>query len=250
MARYGRVGATSSKNILAVAIFFLTFVSTAHGQSDFADSRPRLLMGTEIGTEASLGYKDPSISVGPSIEVPIAKRFEFQAGAQYSPDKKAITGNGELANLSGSVLAFATPRIGFIATAERGWLWTSQFDKAAIFPSAGVVIRNDYFGHGRLYVTYTFPTGCVWASASNPCSTQSNRLQGITLHQDTRFGSHTRWGFDSGFYNYCREANPSEPQTGRTCRWGVTARAILSFEFHLGGKSRFAAPDALGSDNY
>ena len=248
----GAVGflAMATKCVLGVAILFLAFTSTAYGQTSVEDNRPRLLLDAETGTEAGLGYKSPSFSVGPAIEIPIAKRFEFQASGQYSPDKKAITDNGELADVSGSFVGFATQRVGFIATVERGWLWTSEFDKSAYFPSAGVVLRNDYLGHGRLYVTYTFPTGCVWATPSNPCSIQSNRLQGITLHQDTRSGSHTRWGFEGGLYNYCLEANPSEPQTGRVCRWGATARAILRFEFHLGSKSRFTARDVSDPDNY
>lgn len=240
----------SPKWSLVVTIMSLVFCSAAHGQSVFVDDRPRLLLDTEVGSETALGYKFPSISLGPSLEIPIANRFEFQASGEYSPDKKAITNDGELASVSGSVLGFATQRIGLIASVERGWLWTSQFDKAALFPSAGVVVRNDYFGHGRLYMTYTFPTGCVWATANNSCKIQSNRLQGITLHQDTRSTLHTRWGFETGLYHFCNEANPNEPQIGRTCHWGATARAIVRFEFHLGSRSRFTPADATESDNY
>jgi hypothetical protein len=238
------------KSILVVAIMSLLFCSVARGQEHFADARPRLLLDTEIGSESSLGYDFPSISFGPSLEIPVKKRFEFQVSGAYSPDKKNITHNGELASVSGSALGFVNRRIGFIAKVERGWLWTSQFDKAALFPSAGIVIRNDYFGHGRLFMTYTFPTGCVWATPNVPCKTQSNRLQGITLHQDFRSRSNTRWGLETGFYNFCNEANPNEPNTGRNCHWGATARAIVAFEFHLGKQSRFAAAEATNSDNY
>ncbi len=238
------------KLILAVAIMSLIFCPVARSQEQFADSRPRLLLNTMIGSESSLGYDFPSVSFGPSLEIPVKKRFEFQLSGAYSPDKKNITHNGELASVSGSALAFANRRIGFIAKVERGWLWTSQFDKAALFPSAGIVIRNDYFGHGRLYMTYTLPTGCVWATPNVPCKIQSNRLQGITLHQDFRSPSNTRWGFETGFYNFCNEANPNQPNTGRNCRWGATARAVVGFEFHLGKKSRFASAVATNSDNF
>jgi len=228
----------------------LLLCSASRGQEVFADSRPRLLLDMEMGSQTSLGYKFPSISVGPSIEIPVAKRFEFQASGTFSPDKKEITDDGKLAGGSGSFITFATQRVGFIATLERSWLWTSQFDKVAWYPSAGVVLRNDYFGYGRLYVTYTFPTGCQWATAGNACSIQSNRLQGLTVRQDVRSRSHMRWGLQSGLYRFCDESNPNEPQTGRKCHWGATALAIIRFEFHCGNKPRITPADATDSDNF
>ena len=238
------------KRILILATTSLVLCSAARGQSASADDRPRLLLDAAIGSETALGYKLPAISLGPSVEIPIAHRFELQASGTYSPDKKAITNDGHLASVSGSAIGFATDRVGFMASVERGWLWTSQFDKMAWFPSAGVVVRNDYFGHGRLYVAYVFPTGCVWATASNPCHIQSNRLQGVTLRQDVRSASHTRWGLESGLYRFCDQANPNEPQLGRNCHWGMTGLAIVRFEFHLGIRAQRVPTDATESDNF
>ncbi len=236
--------------ILVVVMMSLLLSTIARGQGIYADPRPRLLLDAEMGSQTSLGYKFPSISVGPSVEVPIASRFEFQSSGTFSPDNKAITNDGKLASASGSMIAFATERVGFIATLERSWLWTSQFDKVAWYPAAGVVLRNDYFGHGRLYATYTFATGCQWATANNPCTLQSNRLQGLTLRQEIRSRSHMRWGLQSGLYHFCDQSNPNEPQLARNCHWGVTALAIVRFEFHFGSTPRFARADPTETDNF
>src|SRR5260370_30661256 len=225
-------------------------VLPALSQEKSADHRARLLLDAEAGTQTSLGYKFPSTGFGPSIEVPVAKHFEFQADALYSPDRKAITNDGQSLNVSGSAIRFATQRLGFIASLERNWLWTSQFDKSAWFPSTGIVIRNDYFGPGRAYLTYVFPTGCVWATPSNPCQIQSNRLQGIQLRHDLRAALHMRWGFETGLYHFCDQANPSAPQLGRRCHWAATALATLRFEFHLGGRPRLPRDRAAESDNF
>src|SRR6266436_3225927 len=217
-------------------------------QEAFPDRRPRLLLDTEVGSQASLGYRLPSSAFGPSLEIPVAKRMEFQVSSDYSPDRKAITNDGNSLKVSGSAIVFANYRVGFIATIERNWLWTSQFDKSAWLPSAGVVIRND--GAGRSYLTYVLPTGCVWATPSNPCKTQSNRLQGIEIRQDIRSSSHIRWGFKVGFYRFCDQGNPNDPQAGRTCHFATTALATLRFEFHLGSKLLSATSNSGKSDNF
>jgi hypothetical protein len=231
-------------------IVCLLYSLQASSQEAFADHRPRLLFDSEIGSQTSLGYKLPSTAFGPSLEIPVAKRMEFQVSSDYSPDRKAITNDGNSLKLSGSAISFANYRVGFIATIERNWLWTSQFDKSAWLPSAGVVFRSDYSGPGRLYLTYVLPTGCVWATAGNPCKIQSNRLQGIEVRQDIRSSSHTRWGFKAGFYRFCDQGNPNDPQAGRKWHFATTALATLRFEFHLGRRVLSAPSNPDKSDNF
>jgi hypothetical protein len=209
----------------------------ARAQENPTDPRPRLLLNSEIGSAASLGFKFPATSFGPSIEIPIKNRFEIQSAALYSPDRKFITDDGNALNLSGSAIGFVTSRFGVVGKIERTSLWTSQFHEANWFPSAGVVIRNDYLGPGRVYVSYVFPTGCVWATSSNPCTLQSKRLQGVEVRQDARFGSHKRWGFDFGIYHFCDQSNQNDPQAGRHCHIGGSAMITMSLEFHLGKPS-------------
>jgi hypothetical protein len=234
---------------LLVAVSLLSS-ATLHGQSDYLDNRPRLLLDTTIGSETALGYDFPSTSLGPSLELPVNPHLELQASGSYSPDKKKITNDGQLASVTGTALGFLSERVGVVGSLERGWLWTSQFDKQALFPSAGVVLRTNYFGPGRFYVTYTFPTGCVWATPTNPCTIQSNRLQGVTVRQETRSLLHTRWGFETGLYRFCNEANPNDPESPRRCTAGVSALLSLSFEFHLLSKSRFSSGTATAPDNF
>ena len=201
------------------------------------DQRPRLLLDSEIGSAASLGFKFPATSFGPSIELPVENHFEFQSSALYSPDQKLITNDGNALNVSGAAIGFVNSRLGIIGKLEHSSLWTSQFTETNWAPSAGLVLRNNYLGQGRLYATYVFPTGCVWATTTNPCPLQSKRLQGIDLRQDARFGPHQRWGFDFGLYHFCDQSNQNDPAAGRHCHIGGSAMITLSLELHLGKPS-------------
>jgi hypothetical protein len=238
-----------AKLFLMVLLPFLP-CGTVHCQEVYSDQRPRLVLGTEVGSEIALGYEFPSVTLDATSEIPIGNRFEAQLGTTYSPAKKAITDDGQRLGFSGSAIAFANQRIGFIATVEHKWLWTSEFDKEVLYPSAGVVLRNGYFGTGRLYLTYTFPTGCVSATPGNPCKIQSNRLQGVSLRQEARSYANTRWGFEAGLYHFCAQANPNDPQAGRDCHLAPTALVTFDFEFHCGHKARIVSADAVNSDNY
>jgi hypothetical protein len=224
---------------LIPALLVATASQTAQGQGNPSDQRPRLLLESQFGSARSLGFKFPSVSFGLSLELPFRRRFEFQTATLYSPDRKFITNDGNGLKVSGSLIAFVTSRLGAIGTVERSALWTSQFAESGWPLSMGAVIRNDYLGQGRLYVSYVFPTGCVWATASNPCTLQSKRLQGVHVRQDVRNGSHQRWGFDFGIYHFCDQANQNEPQAGRHCHIGGTAMVTLSMEFHVGRSSRY-----------
>lgn len=246
-----RNGLSRLSRVFSTAAAILLLAGVALGQEVYSDQRPRILLDGEFGSESALGYKFPSISMGPAVEIPIAKRFEVQANAYYSPDRKKITDDGTLAAVNGSLLMFVNQRFGFTGSLEQSWLWTSQFNKSALYPSAGVVVRNDYIGHGRLYVSYVFPTGCAAATAADPCTIQSSRLQGVKVRQEMRTFSRARWGVESGLYHYCNEGNPQEAQLGRDCRWGATALVLLRFEFHARrSNSRFTSLNAIESDNF
>jgi hypothetical protein len=247
--RCGSAPAVFGKLFFA-AMLLLVSAGAMQGQQLYSDQRPRLVLGTEAGSEIALGYEFPSVTFDATSEIPIGNHFEVQLGTTYSPAKKAITDDGQRLGFSGSFLAFANQRAGFIATVEHKWLWTSEFDKEVLYPSAGVVLRNGYFGTGRLYLTYTFPTGCVWATPANPCTIQSNRLQGVSLRQEARFFANTRWGVEAGLYHFCDQGNPNDPEAGRDCHLAPTALVTLAFEFHCGHKFRIGSTDGVDSDNY
>jgi hypothetical protein len=207
------------RRFLGTALIAAAACRSVHGQENAADRRPRLLLDSAIGSAASLGFKFPAMSFGPSVEVPFKSRYEFQSTALYSPDRKFITNDGAALNLSGSAIGFVTSRLGITGKVEHTSLWTSQFEESGWVPSAGVVMRNDYLGQGRLYLSYVFPTGCVWATATNPCMVQSKRLQGVEIRQETRNGSHKRWGFDFGIYHFCSQSNQNERRLVATAIW-------------------------------
>jgi len=202
----------------------------ALGQQSAPDQRPRLLIGADFGMDNALGYKFPTTSLATGAEVPIGHRFELQAFSDYSIARKVITGDGRSAHVGGSVIAWTSDRIGLFGSAEHSWLWTSQFDKTSLFPSAGIVLRGYSLGPGRIYLSYLIPTGCVWATSSNPCKIQSNRLQGFQFVKEGRLKPRFRWRLGFSVLRFCDQANPYQPQTGRICHAAVIGSGGFRFE--------------------
>jgi len=65
--------------IALTGIACLRFSLQVSSQEVFADHRARLLFHMEAGSQTSLGYKLlPSTAFGSSLEIPFAKRMEFQ----------------------------------------------------------------------------------------------------------------------------------------------------------------------------
>ena len=217
-------------------------------QQKYYNHRPRLILDGEIGSEEALGYEPPSTAFGPTLEIPLGDSWEVQTRAIYSPDRKAVTHDGNSLKLEGAAVWFLNSRIGIMGKIDRNSLWTSNFDKQTLAPSPGIILRTETLG--RLYFTYLFPTGCAWATPTNPCTIQSNRLQGGEFRQELRATSHIRLGFRGGVYHFCDQANQNEPQAGRHCHFGMTALIDLGFELHLGEASRFKQKSATNYDNF
>jgi hypothetical protein len=111
------------------------------------------------------------------------------------------------------------------------WLWTSEFNETSWQPSAGAVARTTYGSAGRLYLNYIFPTGCVWATKSNPCMIQSKRLQGPEITQEFQVLPHLRWGIEAGAFHFCDQSNENDRSIPRTCHWAFTEMVDFRFEF-------------------
>ena len=197
------------------------------------DIRPKLLLGGGFGADNRLGYKFPTLIFTAGIELPITQRLEVQGSGGYSIARKFITGNGHISSLNVSLIVWGRKRLGFIAAAGRNSLSTSQFNKTNVFPSAGVVFRGASLGPGRIYLTYVFPTGCVWATSTNPCAIQSNRLQGFRFYEEDRIWSRLRLGFGLSVLRFCDQGNPNAPQAGRSCHMAATASADFHFALPL-----------------
>jgi hypothetical protein len=191
------------------------------------------MVDSSIGTDAGLGYKLPSLRYGISLERPITSRIELQVSTTYSPDHKFITNDGNSFLASAQSLFWINHRVAAVGGMHFSRLWTSQFNKSAFFPLVGIAIRDRWMGElpGRMYITYEFPTGCVWATAGNPCLLQSNRLQGVNFDQEFRVWPHLRVALLYGFYNFCDQGNPFAPNVPRSCHYTVTSALQFRFEF-------------------
>ena len=208
-----------------------------------ADSRPKLVMGGGFGADTQLGYKFPTLTFTAGVEFPFAHRLEAQAGANYSIARKFITGDGRSSSVDASLIVWAKKQIGLIGTGEHSWLSTSQFTKDSFFPSAGIVLRGESLGPGRIYLTYLIPTGCVWATSTNPCTIQSNRLQGFQFREEDRIRSRVRLGFGFSVLRFCDQGNPYAPQVARSCHMAFTASGEFRFAFPLGKRRNHEAYD-------
>ncbi len=192
---------------------------------------PRIFLDSDIGLQTQLGFIPPSTDIGVSFEYPLWRRLEIQGAGSFSPDKKQITDDGYSFSVTGTAIVWPSWRVGVLGKVGYGRLWTSQFTEAVTSPSFGVVIRTHYEYPGRLYFRYTIPTGCVWATPSNPCTLQSKRLQGPSIRQEFQLLPHVRWGAEVGIYHFCDQSNENDPAAGRACRWAGTELVFVRFQF-------------------
>ena len=233
----------------------------AHGQAMPAgevNGGTRTMISSEIGTASGLGYKLPHLSVGLATETPLGKpvfsggtninltRWEADSAVFWSPDRKYITGDGESVLASGSVLWWANQTLSLTAGLRYGHLWTSQFQKSDWYPTAGIVLRDRWFGlPGRFYAVYIFPTGCQWnpppyVNSSglqvqpSPCTIQSNRLSGIEGYQEIRQYGHWRLGIRAAWLNFANQANPNDRAAGRVWNNTGTVSVVIRYEFRAG----------------
>lgn len=200
----------------------------------------RVFMDADVGIRAQLGFLPPSSDFGMSFELPIQfnKPIEIQGAASFSPDRKKITGDGHSITATAKAIYWINSRVGAFGEAGYGRLWTSQFDEGGgVTPTFGGVIRTHFFYPGRLYISYSIPTGCVWATATNPCKLQSKRLQGFTFRQEFQFRPHIRWGIEAGAYHFCAQGNPEDPAAGRECLWAGTELLFVRLQLP-GSRSR------------
>ena len=192
---------------------------------------PRIFIDSDIGVRAQLGFIPPSRDFGASFEYPLWQRLEIQGAGLFSPDHKQITHDGHSFSLTGTAIVWPSWRVGVLGEVGWGRLYTSQFTEEGTAPTIGVVIRTRYEYPGRLYFRYSFPTGCVWATPSNPCRLQSKRLQGPTIRQEFQVLPHVRWGAEAGIYHFCAQSNEDQPSIPRSCHWGATEMLFVRFQF-------------------
>lgn len=219
---------------LMLALFIWAAPAAAQDvQEPIADTNPppRIFIDSDIGVRAQLGFTPPSRDFGASFEYPLWQRLEIQGAGSFSPDHKQITHDGHSLSVVGTAIVWPSLRVGVLGEVGWGRLYTSQFTEGGTTPTIGVVIRTHYEYPGRLYFRYSFATGCVWATPSNPCTLQSKRLQGPTITQEFQVLPHIRWGAEAGIYHFCDQSNENDPAAGRTCHWAGTEMIFVRFQF-------------------
>src|SRR2546427_3201115 len=233
--------------LLAMLTLFASHVfaqSTATGLAPPYIPFARMILNGQIGDETQLGFKPPDLGIGLAVEKPIGRHVELQTFANYSPDKKYVTNNGNNFDWGATAIWFPRWRVGVSGEIRQSYLWTSLFDKSGWTRSAGIVVRDSFLGGpGRLAVDYVIPSGCVWATQCRlPADgIQSNRTQGPEFYQEFRVASlggksAMRMGDKVAIYHFCDQANPLIP-TDRPCHTAVTIGFTVRIEF--GGKDQW-----------
>jgi hypothetical protein len=221
-----------------VILFVLAFAVSVTAQDSPANSQSttRWILDFETGTDSGLGFKLPHLALGATFERPVGKRLELQGELSYSADKKYITNDGNSIKMASTLIVWATQWVGISTEVTKTYLWTSQFNKSALGPAFGVVIRDHFEGApGRLYLYYLLPTGCQWGPT---CPLQSNRLLGPQGSWEHRVSPRLRFGFSMGVYRILNQSNPLQPSIPRTREWSGDAHVLMRFEFPPGSMER------------
>jgi len=192
---------------------------------------PRILFDADIGTRGELGFIPPSSDFGIAFEWPIWKRLEIQGSGSFSPDRKQITQDGHSIDISETQILWVSTRFGLSAEVDYHSLWTSQFLKKGWHPYPGFVARTRYFSPGRFYASMAIPTGCVWATPTNPCRLQSNRTVGPIFMQEWQARPRIRIALQGEVLHFCDQSNENEPQIPRICHWAGTEMFVVRFQF-------------------
>jgi len=196
------------------------------------NSETRVLANIEGGTASGLGYELPHILTGIALEQPLGRRWEAQGGVFYSPDRKYITHDGNSVQAGGTALFWPIHRIGLTGGVQYTHLSTNEFQKSGYLPSAGVVLRDNWYGNpGRFYVNYVFATGCQWGPQ---CVIQSNRTSGLQMFQEFRLWPHWRFGMRGAWWHFADQSNPLDPAAGRIWHNTGTMAVVLRYEFRAG----------------
>ena len=248
------------KKAARVVFFALTVPLAVHcqtfstGQVPPFFSETRILFDSQIGDLADLGFDSPYVAAGLDAEIPLGPsardsaviggghRFEYQPSFSMSPTSKAFALSRHGLIIKNGGIAWIRHRFGVTGVEEYTAYWSGGVHKAAWEPGAGAVIRDAWRARpGRLYVTYYFPTGCQWATPSNPCLIQSPRTRGVEAMQEFRVASFLRVGSEVAVVRYDDQSNENEPSIARTHHTVPYGVLHVDFEWSRVGSSPRAA---------
>lgn len=214
-------------SILAVVIIILSSAINTRGQdipkAAGTERSLHILIDGAIGSQTTLGYKLPDTTFGIAFEKTLGKHFELWGDFYYDPTHKFLT-SGHSFLEDTTIIYWINKRIGAAGGLSFSQFNGTAFSKVGWSPTAGVII-NDMWMHknpGQLSVLYLFPTGCTYATSSNPCTITDSRLQGVTLYQEFTILSHLRVGVQIGLYRSGDQVNPNAPNVPQSHEFSPT----------------------------
>lgn len=215
-------------------------------------SQVRIVLDTQVGDYAGLGFAPPHAGWALDLEMPLGgatsysaiaqggRRFEYQPTITFSLDRKTGSMSSFSLNVRNEGIVWLNHRLGAEGGIEYAGYWQGSppatasnpvpvgfygLHKLEWVPSTGLVVRNALRGRpGRLYVDYLFQTGCQRATPSNPCQVQSPRTQGVQAAQEFRVWSFVRIGGEIAVVHYYDQSNqndPTVPRVGHTTAYGT-----------------------------
>lgn len=233
------------KKLLVPIFFILSMIFPA-----YASAQTRVLGDFEIGSDAGLGFKEPHIAAGATVESRF-KRFEVHPFFKFSPDIKYFALSGYNINVGSRQMFWVNKHLAMTGMYDYSAYWQTYqiptsgviypnspkavLHKTTNFISPGFLLQKDISGvTNRWYLDYIIPTGCVWATETNPCQIQSNRTTGVKFVWTARLYSRLEFGLTGGVYHLADQSNPHRPDLPRTTH--VTGDMSVLLRFILAGK--------------
>lgn len=247
------------RRVIAGLAFALSTPLLLHSQaldqgrilSPFSESR--LLSDIQFGDFTVFGLGATSLGWGLGGELPLGpslkaggRRFEYQPSFAVLVGPKISYWNGSLESqqnleVNNQGLIWMIRRLAAAGGYQYASYWAEgvtlqnvgyTIRRAGWVPNLGGVIRDTLLGRpGRVYASYIFPTGCQWATPSNPCVVQSPRTRGIEMMQEVRGSTYLRIGAELALVRYDDPSAPSVPAIPRIGHTAVYGTIHLKFEW-------------------
>lgn len=186
----------------------LILVSILLAASLGARAQTLSLFATTAVGPAQLGFRSHK-SVGFAEEL-TRSRFYERGAFEVTPDVKTFASHGHSVGGYVSLGVRIAPRVSPLFEYSLSEYWSAvdrvPYTKTQRSPEVGVFIDDKI---GGLTVTYAIPTGCVYATKSNPCVLTSPRERGVVGSQYlSLLGGRLRSGFTLGWLNVGDQLNP------------------------------------------
>lgn len=202
------------REILPILAASLFAIASAHAQTT-------ILASGEVGP-GYLGFRDPHLAIGATTETKIHRLFLWQQFL-ISPDVKqgrnrghdiayGVTADFNVWHHMGPLVGYSYSKYWSGRVEKNSDVVVDRYSKGGGHPVVGAAILDSWYGApGRFVVEYHFPSGCVYATASDPCPITSPRTRALTFSQEFELWHKLRLGVLGGWLNYGDQVNPNAP---------------------------------------